>query len=82
MVKLFVAAIKQSLILLIKAYQYFLSPLVGQQCRFLPTCSCYAEQAIQQHGICRGLLLTCKRLARCHPWHAGGYDPVPSKQSE
>jgi len=82
MVKYLVAATKQSLVLSIKIYRYTLSPIIGQQCRFLPTCSCYAEEAILCHGIFRGLLLTCGRIARCHPWHAGGYDPVPNKQCE
>jgi putative membrane protein insertion efficiency factor len=82
MAKYLVATIKQSLILLIKVYRYILSPWIGQQCRFWPSCSCYAEQALLQHGILRGLLLTCRRLTRCHPWHKGGYDPVPTKRCE
>lgn len=82
MVKYLVAKTKQGLVLLIKIYRYTLSPIIGQQCRFLPTCSCYAEEAILQHGIFKGLSLTCGRILRCHPWHAGGYDPVPNKQCE
>ncbi len=82
MVKYLVAKTKQGLVLLIKIYRYTLSPIIGQQCRFLPTCSRYAEEAILQHGIFKGLLLTCRRILRCHPWHAGGYDPVPNKQCE
>jgi len=54
-------------------------PLAGRCCRFHPSCSCYAEQAIQKLGPTRGLWLTFKRLARCHPFHPGGFDPVPEK---
>ena len=58
-------------------YQIALSPFFGQQCRFNPTCSHYAIEAIQKHGALSGMVLTVKRLFRCHPWHAGGSDPVP-----
>ncbi|MGD8664772.1 MAG: membrane protein insertion efficiency factor YidD [Desulfobacterales bacterium] len=61
----------------IRAYQYTLSPLLGPCCRFYPTCSNYAHQAIRQHGPFKGLLLATKRLLRCHPFHPGGVDPVP-----
>ncbi|WP_349258602.1 membrane protein insertion efficiency factor YidD [Steroidobacter sp.] len=61
----------------IRAYRYLLSPMLGPTCRFYPSCSCYAEQALQQHGALRGSYLTVRRLLRCHPWHEGGYDPVP-----
>lgn len=60
----------------IKLYQFFLSPWVGQHCRFEPSCSNYALEAIQEHGCCHGSWLTIKRLARCHPWCEGGYDPI------
>lgn len=66
------------LIALIKAYQYFLSPLLGNHCRFYPSCSHYAVEAIERHGALRGGLLTIARLSRCHPWHEGGVDPVPT----
>ncbi|OGA26196.1 MAG: membrane protein insertion efficiency factor YidD [Betaproteobacteria bacterium RIFCSPLOWO2_02_FULL_65_24] len=65
------------LIGLITLYRYAFSPLLGQSCRFHPSCSCYAQEALQKHGAARGLLLTLTRLSRCHPWHPGGYDPVP-----
>jgi len=65
------------LILIIKAYQYLLSPWVGNQCRFSPTCSHYACEALRKHGALRGSWLTLRRLLRCHPWHTGGHDPVP-----
>lgn len=64
-------------LLLIKAYRLLLSPWVGWHCRFDPTCSHYAEEAIRRHGACRGGWLTLKRIARCHPWGGSGYDPVP-----
>jgi putative membrane protein insertion efficiency factor len=62
---------------LIKAYQYTLSPLLGPACRFYPSCSEYAHQAIMRHGPVRGLFLAVKRILRCHPFHPGGVDPVP-----
>ncbi|HKK14888.1 MAG TPA: membrane protein insertion efficiency factor YidD [Gammaproteobacteria bacterium] len=65
------------LILLIKLYRYALSPWLGQHCRFYPTCSHYAESAIERHGIVGGGWLALRRLSRCHPWHPGGVDPVP-----
>lgn len=60
----------------IKIYQYVLSPLIVPSCRYYPSCSHYAESAIKQFGIFRGLWMACKRLLRCHPWSAGGYDPL------
>ena len=63
---------------LIRLYQRFVSPLLGPRCRFYPSCSNYALQAVQQFGTLRGSWLAVKRLFRCHPWHPGGYDPVPS----
>jgi len=65
------------LIGLIKGYQYLLSPWVGNSCRFSPTCSNYACQALNKHGSLRGSWLTMRRLLRCHPWHPGGHDPIP-----
>ncbi|HKK00444.1 MAG TPA: membrane protein insertion efficiency factor YidD [Desulfotignum sp.] len=69
--------IKQLLLLLIKFYQFFISPLTGQNCRFYPSCSAYAVEAVQKHGSLKGSLLAVKRILRCHPFHAGGFDPVP-----
>ena len=69
------------LIAFIKAYRLVLSPWLGQQCRFHPTCSQYALEAVEQHGPYRGSWLSLKRLASCHPWHAGGIDPVPENHS-
>ncbi|MGI9305576.1 MAG: membrane protein insertion efficiency factor YidD [Gammaproteobacteria bacterium] len=65
------------LIALIKVYRYVLSPFVGQHCRFTPSCSCYAEEALRVHGCLHGGGLMLWRLLRCHPWCEGGYDPVP-----
>jgi uncharacterized protein len=65
------------LLALIKAYRYCLSPLLGPSCRFHPSCSEYAEEALSKHGVVFGSWLALKRIARCHPWHPGGYDPVP-----
>jgi putative membrane protein insertion efficiency factor len=62
---------------LIRLYQVAVSPLLGPSCRFHPTCSHYAEQAILRHGLVRGAWLGIGRLLRCHPWNPGGYDPVP-----
>lgn len=67
------------LIALVKAYRLMLSPWLGSACRFEPTCSAYALQALQQHGAAAGSYLSATRLLRCHPWCAGGLDPVPAQ---
>jgi uncharacterized protein len=67
-------------ILIIRTYQYFISPALGPHCRFEPTCSHYMVEAIERHGPIRGLILGIRRISRCHPWHPGGFDPVPPKQ--
>lgn len=64
------------LLILIKIYQAFVSPLKRPTCRFYPTCSNYALEAVEKHGAVKGCLLTMKRLSKCHPFHPGGYDPV------
>ena len=61
----------------VRGYQLLVSPLLPPACRFLPTCSEYAAEAIEQHGVWRGIMLASRRLARCHPWGGSGYDPVP-----
>jgi putative membrane protein insertion efficiency factor len=61
----------------IKAYRLLLSPFLGQACRFQPTCSRYAEEAIKIHGVLKGSAIGAKRICRCHPWDEGGFDPVP-----
>jgi putative membrane protein insertion efficiency factor len=61
----------------VRAYQWTISPLLGPACRFHPSCSHYAEEALARHGALRGGWLTARRVCRCGPWHPGGYDPVP-----
>lgn len=70
------------LIAAIWVYRLFLSPFLGRQCRFLPTCSHYAEEALRRHGLLTGSWLTLRRLARCHPWGGSGYDPVPDSRTK
>ncbi|EHY79164.1 hypothetical protein PstZobell_17217 [Stutzerimonas stutzeri ATCC 14405 = CCUG 16156] len=65
----------------IKVYQYAISPMMASHCRFYPSCSCYALEAIETHGLFRGGWLSLRRLGRCHPWNPGGYDPVPSQKT-
>lgn len=64
-------------IALIKLYQWIISPIMGPKCRFTPTCSTYALQALKKYGVFKGTWLAIKRIARCHPWGGHGYDPVP-----
>lgn len=71
------SSISKSLSLIIRTYRYLLSPLLGDCCRFYPSCSSYALEAMEKHGVVRGCYLSSKRLLRCHPWHPGGIDPVP-----
>ncbi|MFC6476858.1 membrane protein insertion efficiency factor YidD [Pseudomonas asuensis] len=68
---------KKLLIILLRGYQLFISPMIGPRCRFYPSCSHYAVEALQTHGVLRGSWLTVRRLLRCHPFHPGGIDPVP-----
>jgi putative membrane protein insertion efficiency factor len=68
---------KYLLIALVRFYQYAISPLLGRRCRYFPSCSEYAVEAVQKYGALRGGWLGAKRICRCHPWHPGGYDPVP-----
>ena len=69
---------KTLLVLLLRGYQLLLSPMLGQNCRFYPSCSNYALEAIRVHGAAKGGLLATKRVCRCHPWNPGGNDPVPA----
>jgi putative membrane protein insertion efficiency factor len=71
---------KRLLLWLLRGYKRFLSPLFPPSCRFLPTCSQYAYEAIERFGVPKGLWLALRRLLKCHPFHEGGYDPVPDKQ--
>jgi putative membrane protein insertion efficiency factor len=71
----------QSLLLfLIRGYRLVLSPWFGSQCRFYPSCSAYAEEAVRTHGAWKGSYLALARLGKCHPWHLGGHDPVPVRK--
>lgn len=65
----------------IRAYQLGVAPVLGNNCRYEPSCSHYAQEAIRLHGPLRGTLMALARIARCHPWHEGGYDPVPPAHS-
>ena len=69
---------KALLLILLKGYKFAISPMLGQNCRFYPTCSNYSIEAIRVHGAARGSLLTVRRLGRCNPWNAGGVDLVPN----
>ncbi|MEO1939239.1 membrane protein insertion efficiency factor YidD [Candidatus Thioglobus sp.] len=69
------------LLIPIKLYQLLISPVLGPNCRFDPTCSQYSYEAIKEHGAFKGLGLSIKRIGKCHPWHDGGFDPVPKKHS-
>lgn len=71
---------KRALQIFIKGYSALVSPFLGRNCRFHPTCSAYADQAIEHHGALKGLWLTLKRIGKCHPWYKGKHhDPVPDK---
>ncbi|WP_425484394.1 membrane protein insertion efficiency factor YidD [Desulfoluna butyratoxydans] len=72
-----VLSLKQVFVGLIKAYQYLISPLIGPRCRFYPTCSAYAIEAYERYGILKGSFLAVKRILKCHPFHPGGFDPLP-----
>jgi putative membrane protein insertion efficiency factor len=67
----------QPLLWLIRGYQLTIAPMLGPRCRFYPSCSEYSMESLRRHGLFRGLWLTVRRLGRCHPWHPGGFDPVP-----
>lgn len=73
----YTAPMKRVLLALIAAYRLLVSPFLGPNCRFYPTCSAYATEAIDLHGPLRGTWLAVKRILKCHPWHTGGVDPVP-----
>lgn len=72
---------KGLLLVALRGYQYLLRPMLGANCRFYPSCSDYAREAIERHGALRGTWLGLRRVARCHPWHPGGHDPVPGPRA-
>lgn len=71
---------RKIVIALIGFYRYAISPLLGSHCRYQPTCSSYAQEAVGRYGVFRGGWLALRRISRCHPWHEGGYDPVPGSE--
>lgn len=73
---------RRILIAFVRAYRVALSPWLGAHCRFHPTCSAYALEALERHGALRGAVLTVRRILRCHPFHRGGYDPVPPVRTD
>ena len=74
--------ISNHIIMIIKFYQFFISPILGQNCRYLPTCSEYSIQSIKKFGIFKGIFLSLRRISKCHPWGNHGFDPVPNKAEE
>jgi putative membrane protein insertion efficiency factor len=68
---------RKVVIWLLRVYQYAISPFLGNHCRFYPSCSSYAVEAVSRYGVVKGMGISLKRLSRCHPWHEGGVDPVP-----
>ncbi|MGL5439528.1 MAG: membrane protein insertion efficiency factor YidD [Filifactoraceae bacterium] len=72
----------KGIVFLIKGYQKYISPLKGPSCRFYPTCSAYAVQAVERHGAIKGSYLAVRRILKCHPFNPGGYDPVPLKSGK
>lgn len=74
--------LKKFILILIKIYQKLISPILGKNCRFIPTCSVYTYKAIEIHGIIKGIYLGIKRILKCHPFNNGGYDPVPPKKNK
>ncbi|HEV8505222.1 MAG TPA: membrane protein insertion efficiency factor YidD [Chitinophagaceae bacterium] len=75
--KLILRLLSLPFIALIKIYQWIISPWIGPKCRFTPTCSQYALEALKKYGLLKGMWLAVKRISRCHPWGGHGYDPVP-----
>ena len=70
------------LLILIRGYQLIISPLLGSNCRFMPTCSEYAMESLRSYGLIKGSYSTIKRIGKCHPWGGHGYDPIPTKKVE
>ncbi len=73
---------KPLLIMLVRGYQLLISPVLGSNCRYMPTCSAYTIEAMEKHGAFKGVWMGIKRVGRCHPFHEGGYDPVPDPKKK
>lgn len=73
---------KRALVAALRGYQYAIRPMLGANCRFYPSCSAYAIEALERHGAARGSWLAAMRLCKCHPYHPGGFDPVPETREE
>lgn len=69
-------------ILFIRVYQLIISPMLGSNCRFIPTCSEYAMESLREYGLIKGIFLSIKRIGKCHPWGSHGYDPIPTKMEK
>ena len=82
MINIFEKSIKILILILLKVYKFLISPLLGTNCRFLPSCSDYAYEVITTKGVIRGGALAIKRLTKCHPWGKSGYDPVKKQKKE
>lgn len=82
MINIFEKSVKILILILFKAYKFLISPFLGTSCRFLPSCSDYAYEAITSKGVIKGGVLAIKRLTKCHPWGKSGYDPVNKQKKE
>ena len=82
MINIFKKLIKILILILLKAYKFLISPFLGTNCRFLPSCSDYAYEAITEKGVRKGSILAIKRLTKCHPWGKSGYDPLNKQKKE
>ena len=69
-------------VLFIRVYQFIISPMLGSNCRFIPTCSEYAMESLKEYGLIKGIFLSIKRIGKCHPWGSHGYDPIPNKMEK
>jgi putative membrane protein insertion efficiency factor len=69
-------------VLFIRVYQLIISPMLGSNCRFIPTCSEYAMESLKEYGLIKGIFLSIKRIGKCHPWGSHGYDPIPNKMEK
>ena len=82
MINVFEKSIKNLILISLKTYKFLISPIIGTNCRFLPSCSDYAYEVITEKGLIKGSILAIKRLTKCHPWGKSGYDPVNKQKKE